>query len=832
MTHARLLAAKPALSALLLAASLLQVSAATVELRNWTLRREGDKDSYKVTVPCTVAGALNAAGAFGENVLEEDRYASLDKTPFDSPWVFTTTFKAGKSARQVLRFSALNYYAAIEVNGKLIASADTTFGPYIVREYDVTSLMKGSNTLKVTVKRARPGDLNHGYVDWNPRPVDESMGIIGPVTLISTPDVEVRDVFVQPFLDPKDLSKADIEVVTTLVNRSAKAVSGALTGSWDGGGSFEEPVQIPAGATREIRVRKTIRNPRIWWTAEMGSPEMYHIDVAFVKGKTASHVKGADFGIRRIDGVVDGYGHRLFILNGRKVLIKSAGWTDDIFMQDTPRSLEAQVKMVADMGLNCIRFEDIWGKDDTVYDICDRMGVLTMVGFSCQWEWESYCGLPETRGYGCINNPGSEALAVRYFRDQLIRLRNHPSLICWLTGSDRIPNPRLEKQYLALYDKLEYRPYVCSAKGLTSLGGPSGMKMEGPYEYVGPDYWYIDNRNGGAYGFNTETGPGLNLPQLESLRRIVGDGQLWPMGKNWSVHCTASSSCMNTPDFLTMSMDNLYGKAQNLEEYVSRAHAMDYDSERAMYEAFRCNVPRATGIVQWMLNSAWPSLYWQLYDWYGIPTAGYYGVKKACKPVQLVYNYGDASVYAVNDAVPSATVKARMLFYDRDSRLAREETRTVTSLEREPLRVFQDIEGPGFLFLEFTVDGRKEYNAYCIAESNNLYDFSHSEWWGINILESADLSFVAALPPAKVEMDAVKTTDGYEVTLTNTSSVIAFQSILKALDGSRQLIPGTFWEDNFITLRPGESRTVRCTLPDGCEDADITLSGWNIKPAE
>ena len=807
-------------------------SGASTELTNWILQKEGDRTSYKATVPCTVAGALNQAGVFGENVLDEVRYKDIDKKQFDSPWIFTTTFKSQKGMRHVLRFDGLNYYADVELNGKLLASADTTFGTFSVREFDVTSILKSKNKLKVTLRRAVSGDLNHGFADWNPRPVDESMGIIRPVTLITTPDIEVQDVFVKPIVDPADLSKASIKVVTTLVNRSSKDVTGTIKATWDDGGAFEKEVTIPAGASKEVSFTQAISNPRIWWTREMGSPEMYHIDVAFVSGKRVSHSKGADFGIRKIEGILDGYGHRQFILNGRKVLIKAGGWTDDIFMQDTPESLKAQLDMVCDMGLNCIRFENIWGKDDYVYDLCDRMGILTFVGWSCHWEWESYCGLPETKGYGCINDPKTEKLAVRYFRDQVIRLRNHPSLICWLTGSDRIPNKRLEKEYLKLYEKLDYRPYVCSAKGLTSLAGPSGMKMEGPYEFVGPDYWYIDTQCGGAYGFNTETGPGLNLPQMESLRRMVGEDHMSPKDKNWAYHCTSSSSYMNTAEFQIKSMEGLYGKPDNLEDYIYRAHAMDYNSERAMFEAFRCNLPRTTGIVQWMLNSAWPSIYWQLYDWYGIPTAGYYGVKKACKPIQLVYNYGDASVYVVNDAVAKAEVSAVLRVYDPTSKLIREEHRTVTSLEREPLKVFGDIPGPCYVSLEFTVDGKVEENFYCVSGKNNVYDWKHADWWGLDILKYADLSYMCTLPKASVKMEVAKVDGGYDVKLTNEAPVIAYQNILKALDANGELIPGTFWEDNFLALRPGQSRTIHCALPEGCPEANITLSGWNIKPAE
>jgi len=800
-------------------------------LKQWTLQQEGSAQKYVVNVPCTVVGALNEAGALGENILDLDHYKQLDRTPFDKPWVFTTQFKAAKGQHHVLRFEGLNFYADVELNGVKIASADTTFGTFSNREFDITSLAKGNNTLKVTLRRAQSGDLNHGFADWNPRPLDESMGIVRPVSLISTPDVQVQDVFVKPIVDPADLTRAQIEVAVTLVNRSADPVQGTVKGVYDSG-SFQTEVKLAGNATRVVKVTETVNNPRIWWTREMGSPEMYHLDVAFENGGKVSHEKGVDFGIRKIEGIVDEKGHRQFILNGKKVLIKAGGWTDDIFLQDTPESLKAQMDLVCDMGLNCIRFENIWGKDDEIYDLCDRMGIMALVGWSCQWEWMDYCGLPETRGYGCINDPRSEALAVRYFRDQIIRLRNHPSLIGWLTGSDRIPNERLEKQYLALYEKLEYRPYICSAKGLTSLAGPSGMKMEGPYEFVGPDYWYIDTECGGAFGFNTETGPGLNLPQVESLRRMIGDEQLWPMGKNWAYHCTSSASHMNTPAFQMKAQEGLYGqKAETLEDYVKRAHAMDYNTERAMFEAFRCNVPNATGIVQWMLNSAWPSIYWQLYDWYGIPTAGYYGVKKALRPLQLVYNYGDACVYLVNDAVDnSGVLTANLWVYDIDGKtVLRKETKQVESKAREPLKVFENIQAPGYVVLELITPDRKAFgnNIYTIAANNNVYDWEKADWWGLPILEYADLSYVCNLPKTQVGKTINKTDKGYEITLVNRGETLAYQNILKAKTAKGELIPGTFWSDNFFTLLPGETRIIECTLPEGCKEARIEIEGWN-----
>ena len=815
-----------ALLAMLLSLAACGKAPSSGPLTQWTLQREGDAHKYQVSVPSTVAGALNEAGFFGPEIRELDRYAAIDRGIFDSAWVYTTRFAGTKGNSHILRFEGLNFYADIELNGQQVASADTTCGTFSVREIDVTPLVRRNNSLKVTLRRAQSGDLNHGYADWNPRPLDESMGIIRPVSLISTPDVEVEDVFVKPVVNPDNLSEAGLLVNCLVVNRSSHAVEGTLCGMYEDG-AFELPVKLEAGERRTVKVEEAVQNPRIWWTAEMGSPELYHMNVAFKKGEAVSHSKEVTFGIRDISSEVDEFGHRLFILNGRKVLVKSGGWADDILMQDTPESLRGQLELVRDMGLNCIRFENIWGKDDTVYDLCDELGILSLVGWSCQWEWEEYCGLKETRGFGCINDPRSEAFAVRYFHDQVIRLRNHPSLIGWMTGSDRIPNARLEEEYLKIYNAEDYRPYICSAKGMTSLAGPSGMKMEGPYEYVGPDYWWVDTRRGGAYGFNTETGPGLNLPQEESLRRIVGEQDLWPIGPNWNYHCTASRSHMNSTAFQEKVMKGIYGEATDLDDYVRKAHALDYDSERAMYEAFRGNLPRTTGIVQWMLNSAWPSLYWQLYDWYGIPTAGYYGAKNACKPVQLVFNYKDHCVYVVNDAVPEARVEASLKVYDVNSQLVREEKVALTSLERQPAKVFEAVEGPAFVQLELTGDAVAS-NFYCIPAQGNDYAWDKAEWWGIPINEYADMRFVSSLPEASVKMTVVKADDGFDVTLENSSETIAYPNILKALDEEGQLVPGSFWEDNFFTLVPGQQRSVHCATAA----TRIAFKGWNAKIAE
>ena len=790
------------------------------QLTQWSMQQEGADEIYQVTAPTTVAGALHRAGVFGENPLEGLRLFDIDKTLFDSTWVFTSHFQGGKGHR-ILRIGGLGYSADILVNGTLVASADTTLGVFAAREWDITPLVQKQNTLEIRTHKSPWGSLNHGFVDWNPHALDEFMGLIAPVSIISVADVQVHDVYVRPVLS-EDLSQASIAVTTTLVNRSDKPVKGVLKGKYEGG-HFSQEVSLQPGETRVVFQEEEVAHPRIWWPYDMGTPELYHLEMAFGN----SHRKEVAFGLRSITDEVDSLGHRQFYVNGKKILFKAAGWTDEYFMEDTPERTLQQLQLVKNMGLNGIRFENIWGMEDTVYDLCDQMGILNLVGWSCLWEWPGQCGLPGDDKYGCILTPELQDLAVRYFHDQLIRLRNHPAVIGWLTGSDMLPHPDLEARYLDLYRELEYRPYVCSAANRTStLSGPSGTKMEGPYDYVAPDYWYMDTHLGGAYGFNTETGIGLNMPQKENVRRIVGEDHLWPVDEVWEKHC-ARASQMN-PSTLLGAIAGQYGEATGFEDFVRKAQAADYDGTRAMFEAFRCHIDHATGIVQWMLNSAWPAFYWQLYDWYLSPTAGYYGVQKATAPYQLIYNYAENVIYGVDDVMPAANFEAVLKVFDKDGKLIGRDNKPVDFVPRHPQKVYGGFEGPCFLSLELRLGGEQvANNFYCVPARNNVYDWEASNWFISPIKEYADLSFVTALPEVKLSMEVKKAGKGFEVTLYNPSDTLAYQNILKALDEKGQLIPAVLWSDNFFALTPGESRTVRCTLPEGAGEARIAFEGWN-----
>ena len=804
----------------------------------WTLRCMDTGEEFPATVPSTVAGVLLDNGYYPETIFENDNYLSLDKTIFESPWVYTKQFAAAplEGRHAFLQFDGIGYYADIFLNGTQLRAKDTTFGVFNRYTIDVTDCLARKNKLEVRVEKARKGDLNVGYVDWNPRPLDESMGLWRDVTLSVTGDVRMCDGFVRPKVS-EDLKSADLTVSATLTNLTDKVSNVVFKGQFDSG-AFEVPVVLNPFESREVVVTPEqapvlhVDNPELWWCSGLGEPALHQMDLRVETQAGLSDSDNITFGIRNIESYVDEKGHRQFVLNGKKVLIKGAGWTDDIFMRDTHESIERQVQYVKDMNLNTIRFENIWGKDRYVYDMCDKYGLLALVGWSCQWEWEDYCGLPETDWFGCIATPETIDLVFSYFVNQVKWLRNNVSVIGWMTGSDRLPHPDLEKRYMEVYPVLDYRPYIGSAKALVSaLTGPSGTKMEGPYEYVGPDYWYLDTRSGGAFGFNTETGIGTNLPVIESLRKMVSEDKLWPLGRALGCHATASGSAMNSTKCLEETIAGLYGEATDLEDFVKKGHAVDYDGTRAMFESFRANLPNTTGIVQWMLNSAWPSIYWQLYDYYLVPTAGYYGTKKACEPVQLIYNFEDARVYAVNETGAPVTVEVSFSLLDAQSQALASEKKTVTVEDRAPLAVFNLAKFRGkdrFLSLAVcNAEGQAVAdNFYCLPAKGNDYRWADANWFVTPTNSCADMRFVTALPAASVRVDTVPTDEGFRVTVTNDADVVAYQIILKHKDASGNLIVPTYWSDNFFSLLPHETKVVECRTEKGTA-GEIEFTLWN-----
>jgi exo-1,4-beta-D-glucosaminidase len=802
----------------------------------------------KTSVPSTVMGALTRNGQYND-LFVGDNYKNVDTRQFDDSWWFRRQFEApGLKAGQhvTLHFDGINYYANIWLNGKLLASRDSVFGTFRRYEFDITKLLKEkSNVLAVEIFRAQPGDFNLGFVDWNPRPLDENMGIWREVYLKITGEVSLNNTYVESKVNTLTLDEASLIIKTSLKNNSAKTVEGLLTGKIENR-EFRYPVVIKAGQTINLVLTSQqipelhIKNPRLWWCNNLGSPELYQLDLSFRTKKQISASEKIRFGIRQIEMYINPAGHKGFKLNGKEVLIKGAGWTDDIFLRDSLASIETQIQYVKHMNLNTIRLESIWGNSQDIYDLCDKYGILSMVGWSCQWEWDEYLG-KTCDDFGGIQTQQEITLAINSFRDQILWLRNHPSIFVWMIGSDKCPKPELELKYDSLFKTLDNRPYLASAgTRISKVSGPTGVKMNGPYEYVAPVYWYQDTINGGAFGFNTETGPGAQVPVQESIKRMIPADQLWPISKAWDYHCTHSKQGFNTMEVTTQMIENRYGKTTGLNDYLLKSDAQGYEAMRAMFEAFRARLPKTTGIIQWMLNSAWPSTYWQLYDYYLLPTSAYYAARKANEPLQLIYDYHNNSVFAVNETMNEVKdLKASVRIFDLNSKLLflKEVNFSVSSNRSEKVLGLDPITQAVFLDIRISDKSGKNlsHNFYWLSEKPDVFAWDKTTWAYTPQKDFADHTGLNQLPASQITASykTVELNNQIELTTTlaNKSDKIAFFLNLVLLDGKGNQVFPLFWDDNYISLLPGEKRNLKCSVPKNSLKGvkpELMLSGWNV----
>lgn len=402
----------------------------------------------------------------------------------------------------------------------------------------------------------------------------------------------------------------------------------------------------------------------------MGGQPLYGLDLTASVGGTASDTAHENFGIREVKAPLNSDGARQYSVNGRKLLIKGGGWSPDEFLRWDRTYVEDRLKYALDLGLNTIRLEGHIEPDE-FFDLADRYGILTLPGWECCDKWEGNVNGSEAgEKWTAADYPVAKASMAA----EAARLRDHPSVISFLIGSDFAPDATIEKNYLdALADADWPNPVVAAASDKSSpISGSSGMKMTGPYDWIPPNYWYA-KREGGATGFNSETSAGPDIPTLDTLRRMMSPAELDTLWKNPTAkqYHRSPSSTFGTLKLYDAALAGRYGAPSGLTDYVRKAQLAQYENVRAQYEAYGRNstdsAKPATGVVYWMFNSGWTSLHWQLMDRYLDQGGAYFGAKKGNEPLHIQYSYDTRSVVVVNNRHASVSgLTARVTLFNTD----------------------------------------------------------------------------------------------------------------------------------------------------------------------
>lgn len=861
---------------LLPASSLAADPPATIPLsQNWQLQSSCDAKAtgqqisqpgfptdgwHKATVPTTVVAALVADHTYpdpyyGMNLKSfpgmdypTKTFFANESMPADSPfrcsWWFRTQFEspAPSGTRATwLHFDGINYRANVWLNGEKIADTQDLIGMMRLFELEIDKhLATGKpNALAIEVFAPEKDALAMTWVDWNPTPPDKDMGLWKPVYLTTSGEVSLRHPFINSKLD-SSYKTAALTISADLHNTAAHPATATVSADIEGI-RVSQKLELAASESKTVVFTPAdypqlkLTSPRLWWPYQMGTPEMYSAELKVeVDGHESDSAK-IKFGIREVTSALTPQGGRLFKINGRNLLVRGAAWAPDMLLRWSPERSDTAIDYVRGMNLNAIRLEGRMERDE-FFDTADRLGVLVMPGWTCCDFWERWKHWTDD----------TAKIAEASLTDQLTRLRNHPSVFVWLYGSDNPPVPKIETQYLQVIKDTHWpNPTVSSAAGTsTKVTGPSGVKMTGPYDYVPPGYWLEDTQAGGAYGYNTETSPGPVIPTLPSLKKFIPPDHLWPIDEYWNYH--AGLERFTTIDKFINGMDHRYGKATGLDDFLRKSQAMNYEAQRAMFEAYGRNKYVSTGVIQWMLNNAWPSFIWNLYDYYLVPAGAYFGSKKACEQLHVQYSYDDNSVAVVNGydhAFSGLSVKAAI--YDinakekslQGAKLDVPADASVRALQLKPA----DGSGPTyFLKLELHDASGKllSENFYWLSTKPDVLDWAKKLDTVYTPQKAyADLTGLNSLPPAEVSVHSSITQEGGDrvvhAEVENPSSSLAFMVHVRIANANGDDVVPIFWDDNYVSLLPGEKRELTAHF-DPAQAADknflLTIDGWNVAP--
>lgn len=815
---------------------------------------------------------------------------------FAVPWWFRTGFDlpagiGGSGASVSLIVNGIVGSADVFVDGVEIADHQEITGDYTKFTLDVTGTVHpGTNAVAFEI---HPNDPKRMFtvddVDWNQVPPDNNTGIQFPVEIEITRELGVSDDYVTQ-QDTPGMTTAALTVHAQVTDVTASSLAARVTASITGPGgapvtTTARKIILPARSTVSVVFTPSafpslvLSHPQVWWPYQLGAQPLYSLTVSATSGGSEVTAPGETFGIRTIQTLLTGpsslapHGVREYEVNGQPLLIRGAGWAEDLFLHYSAASIATQIALIRNLGLNTIRTE---GKEMPAdfYEQMDQAGILIDAGFQCCDRWQ----LPaDGRGVTAADYQimANSASAIGQ------QLRNHPS-VANFSWSDEAPTRRQEAVTLAAFARAGFEdPVISSAEYQSSPTlGPSGEK-EGPYDWVPPSYWYdrshIDPGDptrtnvGGAWGFDSEESAGDTVPTLDSIERFLSPADqaaLW-QDPGFNQYHTNYEPGHEGYQFGTLSnfdraLAARYGSWTSLAQYVDEAQLQNYEDSRAQFEAFidhwQLGPTPATGTIYWMLNKGWPTLLWDIYNEDGDEAGTYFGTQEANRTVHVLYAQDTGSVTVDNLTPQTQTgldVESRV--YALDGTLL--DDRTATGLTVPSQAVVRDVltplvpgasgrhRLPTVYFIELLLRRNGsvlDRNVYWESTRPDVVNWTRTVGNPHAVMSQyADLQSLRSLPPADVK--AVATTsvrDGTSTTsvlLTNTTPQPVVSFFLRAdvfrsppdgggVTADNELLPIT-WSTNDVTLWPGESTTLTATYATASLDGTrpvVRVTGWNV----
>lgn len=788
---------------------------------------------YDATVPGTVLTTLVDQGVYPDPYYGLNNLAipeSLNKQDYWYREEFTVP--ASYAGRQVsLTFNGINYQAQVWFNGE---SCGQIKGAFIRGIFDITSAMKPGRPNVLLVKVSPPphpgipheqsleagAGPNGGQMcqdgptffategwDWVPGIRDRCTGIWRSVVVHATGPVKLADPQVITDLPLPDISKAQLTIRADVTNVTESIRTGTLKGEIEGI-SFSRPVKLKPGEKKTVEftpddfAQLKIDHPRLWWPNGYGNPELYQLKLTFADDKgEVSDTQQVRFGIRKF--TYEFTPDLTVLINGRKIMCKGGNWgMDDALKRVSRERLEPAVRMHRDAHLTMLRNWCGQSTEEELYDLCDEYGILVWNEF-----WIS------TEGYNM--EPLDPKLFLANARDTITRYRNHASIAIWGGRNEGVPPPAIDKGLQTLTRQCDGTRYYQDSSIKIHLTN------SGPWNYEKPVEYFTTLPT----GFKTELGLPC-VPTFESLRSFIPEPELWPVSDTWAYHDYCKGG--QKPEQYDAVIATELGTPTDAADFARKAQFINYVNNRAMFEGWNSRLFNpCTGLLVWMSHPAWPSTIWQFYSWDDEPTAALYGVQKACEPIHIQMNLPNFKVAVINNGFePLPQVKASVVVYGLDAKPVWNKEQVITAAPAAATVLFP-IEWPAASVSPVYFAKLELHDQNGTLLSDNFYWHADQErdFTRFNDLPKVSLNIQAHLDHAAAGKGVVT------LNLRNDSSSVALMTRLSLRDAATgaRILPA-FYSDNYLSMLPGEGRTVVIDSPktDRIANWQVDVEGYNV----
>ncbi|HNR40653.1 MAG TPA: glycoside hydrolase family 2 TIM barrel-domain containing protein [Bacteroidales bacterium] len=818
--------------------------------------------------------------------LEQYSYLPNEPNPWKKPYWYRTTFDVpatDKGRCFQLIFKGINYRAAVWVNGLQIADSTEMAGMFAQYSLDVSKQIRagGKNALAVKIypldypglpdteqlealgdfylNGGPTGDIGKNVTmacsvgwDWVPPVRDRNMGIWLPVYLRTSGNVTIGDPRIDiRFADGQDTSAAHISLSMTLFNHGNNNERGDLTvkispenftgrsvqfsKSITVSGGGRNQVELDPGNTREL----LIENPALWWPNGYGKPNLYRIRLQFSNESGISDDTTFLFGIRTVSSKpvdVKGSLRRDFYVNGRRIHVTGGAWVPDFMVNRDSLRYDYELRLCRNANINLVR---IWGGGvtprDEFFEAADRYGLLV---------WSDFWITGDTQGEfkGSPDWPLESDVFKRNVESTILRIRNHPSLLVWTGGNEGHARKELYDFMRNSVIRLDgTRPFIPSSSGFAKIpdgwegswpdNQAGGVYSGGPYTWQDPAEYYKKAIEAKDWVFKDETGI-PSMPPYDILHKIIPD-LVWdrtlpfPLNHTWGYHDAATGN--GRWDLYYHEMIRRYGKPVSMEDFCNKMQLMNAIGYQGIFEAAGHKLNDIGGVMLWKLNAAFPSVVWQVYDWYLQTNAGYYFMQNACEPVHIQLNLANNRVTVLNRTYKPApglvscvdlyNMKSELLFHEEKKvSLGPTDVKETSSVGQRLAKMKELV----FIVLSLKDASGKviSSNIYWISPDKNYSPMSEMQETPVNVRITDE---------RKTGSDI-----SWTVEVSNPGSRLAFFIRSQIVTGGEEVLP-SLWSRNYFSLAPGESTVVNVTCPQaGLKDNNpvLRISGWNVKTVE